>query len=88
MGNRTRLPDILFKMVFPGDERWLMDMRRSGTVEAVAGGADALGFAAKLANSIDRSNTLHKTYAPAGGYRGGAQHRRGAPAGSPQRCAP
>jgi hypothetical protein len=51
-------------LAFPGDTRRLMDMRRSGTVEAVAGGATALGLAAKLANSINRSNTLHKTYAP------------------------
>jgi hypothetical protein len=50
--------------VFPGDRRRLMDMRRSGTVEAVAGGATGMGLAAKMANSIDRSNTLHKTYAP------------------------
>lgn len=50
--------------IFPGDKRRLMDMRRSGTVEAVAGGADGIGLAAKMANSIDRSNVLHKTYAP------------------------
>ncbi len=50
--------------VFPGDTRRLMDMRRSGTVEAIAGGADGVGLAAKMANSIDTSNTLHKTYAP------------------------
>jgi len=50
--------------MFPGDERRLMDMRRSGTVEAVAGGADAVGLSAKLANSIGRSNALHKAYAP------------------------
>jgi hypothetical protein len=41
-----------------------MDMRRSGVVEAVAGDAGPIGLAAKLANSIGRSNTLHKTYAP------------------------
>ena len=52
------------EFVFPGDERRLMDMRRSGTVEAVAGGADAVGLSAKLANSIGRSNALHKAYAP------------------------
>jgi len=51
-------------MVFPGDTRKLMDMRRSGAVEAIAGGANAIGLSAKLANSIGRSNTLHKTYAP------------------------
>lgn len=52
------------EFTFPGDNRRLMDMRRSGVVEAVAGKADAIGLAAKLANSIGRSNTLHKTYAP------------------------
>ena len=41
-----------------------MDMRRSGTVEAIAGRADAVGLAAKLANSIGHSNALHKAYAP------------------------
>jgi hypothetical protein len=51
------------KIVFPGDKRRLMDMRRSGTMEAIAGGATGIGLAAKMANSIDRSNTLHKTYA-------------------------
>jgi hypothetical protein len=50
--------------IFPGDKRRLMDMRRSGAVEAIAGGAGPLSLAAKLANSIGRSNTLHKTYAP------------------------
>jgi hypothetical protein len=51
-------------LAFPGDKRRLMDMRRSGVVEAVAGDVGPLGLAAKLANSIGRSNTLHKTYAP------------------------
>jgi hypothetical protein len=51
-------------LTFPNDERRLMDMRRSGVVEAVAGDAGPIGLAAKLANSIGRSNTLHKTYAP------------------------
>jgi hypothetical protein len=32
--------------------------------EQVTGKADGIGLAAKLANSIGRSNTLHKTYAP------------------------
>jgi hypothetical protein len=49
---------------FPGDSRRLMDMRRSGVVEAVAGDVAPLGLSAKLANSIERSNMLHKTYAP------------------------
>jgi hypothetical protein len=51
-------------LAFPGDKRRLMDMRRSGVVEAVAGDAGPIGLAAKLANSISRSNSLHKTYAP------------------------
>jgi hypothetical protein len=51
-------------IAFPGDKRRLMDMRRSGVVEAIAGAADPLGLSAKLANSINRSNALHKTYAP------------------------
>jgi hypothetical protein len=51
-------------IAFPGDMRRLSDMRRSGVVEAVAGNAGPIGLAAKLANSISRSNTLHKTYAP------------------------
>jgi hypothetical protein len=51
-------------LTFPNDKRRLMDMRRSGVVEAVAGDAGPMGLAAKLANSIGRSNTLHKTYAP------------------------
>jgi hypothetical protein len=41
-----------------------MDMQRSGTVEAIAGGADAVGLSAEMANSIGRSNKLHKTCAP------------------------
>jgi hypothetical protein len=35
-----------------------------GTIEAVAGGADAVGIAAKMANSIGQSNALHKAYSP------------------------
>jgi hypothetical protein len=54
----------LRELTFTGDRRRLMDMRRSGVVEAIAGDAGPLGLSAKLANSIERSNTLHKTYAP------------------------
>jgi hypothetical protein len=46
-------------LAFRGDKRRLMDMRRSGVIEAIAGGAGSLSLAAKLANSIGRSNTLH-----------------------------
>jgi hypothetical protein len=41
-----------------------MDMRQSGTVEAIAGGAEGFALAAKMANSIEHSNALHRTYAP------------------------
>jgi hypothetical protein len=51
-------------LAFPGDRRRLMDMRRSGVIEAIVGDAGPLALSAKLANSISRSNTLHKTYAP------------------------
>jgi hypothetical protein len=54
----------LRELTFPGDKRRLMDMRRSGVVEAIAGGAEPLGLSAKLANSIQRSNELHKAYSP------------------------
>lgn len=43
------------EILFPGDERRLMDMRRSGAVEAIASGADAVGLSAKMANSIGSS---------------------------------
>jgi hypothetical protein len=52
------------EIAFPGDKRRLMDMRRSGTVEAVAGEAEPMTIAAKMANSIETANHLHKTYAP------------------------
>jgi hypothetical protein len=37
--------------VFPGDKRRFMDMRRSGTLEAIAGGAEGFGLAAQIAKS-------------------------------------
>ena len=47
------------------DARQLRDMRRSGSGEANASGASNPGLlSAKLANSIQTSNALHKTYAP------------------------
>jgi hypothetical protein len=41
---------VVRALAFPGDQRRLMDMRRSGVVEAVAGDAGPIGLAAKLAN--------------------------------------
>jgi hypothetical protein len=34
--------------LIPGDKRRLMDMRRSGTLEAIAGGAEDFSLAAKM----------------------------------------
>lgn len=52
-------------MVFgPGETRTLADFRRSGAVEAIRGGVEAEQLAAKMANDLDTSKTLHKTYAP------------------------
>ena len=47
---------------FPGDLRQLRDMRRSGVLQAFAGGARAV--AEKFGNSLDRSTFLFKTYNP------------------------
>ena len=49
---------------FPGDKRRLMDMRRSGAVEANAGEVAPLALASKMANSIDVSAKLQDTYLP------------------------
>lgn len=51
--------------VFPGDTRQLLDLRRSGAVEAAAGGADPLALSAKMANSIAQATELQRTYLPA-----------------------
>jgi hypothetical protein len=44
------------ELAFPGDMRGLMDMRRSGVVEAIAGDVGPLGLSAKL-----RSGQLHRS---------------------------
>lgn len=46
------------------EDRKLSDMRRSGTVEATAGGADAHAVSAKMANTLAASARLQKTYNP------------------------
>jgi hypothetical protein len=48
----------------PAEKRTLADFRRSGTVEAVRGGAEGGQIAAKMANQFDKSAFLRKTYAP------------------------
>jgi hypothetical protein len=50
--------------VFPGDTRKLMDTRRSGAVEALAGGMGADQIGGKLANSISTNRELERTYLP------------------------
>jgi hypothetical protein len=44
--------------------RKIMDMRRSGAVEAIAGKVDEAALAAKMANTIDQSRELQRTYLP------------------------
>jgi len=52
------------KAVFPGDTRRLMDMRRTGNVEAVVGGAEPTHLSAKLSNTLAQSNQIFETYTP------------------------
>lgn len=53
------------RLVFGADEkRRLMDMRRSGAVEANAGGGSVESIAAKMGNSIDQSKVLQRVYMP------------------------
>ncbi|MGH6836327.1 MAG: hypothetical protein ACREC9_12445 [Methylocella sp.] len=48
----------------PAEHRTLADFRRSGAIEAAAGGADASTIAAKMANTLSASNALHRAYLP------------------------
>jgi hypothetical protein len=50
--------------VFPGDTRKISDFRRSGSVENDAGGGDRRALAKKMANTIDKSPELQRTYLP------------------------
>ncbi|MER9282029.1 hypothetical protein [Mesorhizobium sp. M0522] len=61
-----------------GEKRKLMDMRRSGAVEANAGGASVETIAAKMGNSIDENKTLQRTYMPVNlaAVRSADEHRR------------
>lgn len=47
------------------EKRQMRDLRRSGALEAVAGGVSDKALADKMANSIDRAGFLQKTYTPA-----------------------
>lgn len=48
-----------------GETRKLADMRRSGAMEAVAGGVNPGHLSAKMGNTIATANHLWRTYAPA-----------------------
>jgi hypothetical protein len=48
----------------PAETRKMMDMRRSGAVEAMAGEVDDGALAAKMANTIDQARELQRTYLP------------------------
>lgn len=76
-GGRPRLPvpytkdslvddfaDLRRAVFGKGEKRRLMDMRRTGAVEANAGGAPVEAIAAKMANSIDQNRKLQQTYMP------------------------
>lgn len=47
-----------------GETRRMMDFRRSGAVEAMAGKVDGAALAAKMANTINQSRELQRTYLP------------------------
>ena len=49
---------------FPGDKRKIMDFRRSGSVEGIAGKVAPEVLAAKMANTIDQNKELQATYLP------------------------
>jgi hypothetical protein len=55
---------IVREVEFPGDNRTIMDFRRSGAIEAVAGGASLEELAVGMGNTIDRSRELLGTYVP------------------------
>jgi hypothetical protein len=65
--SRFTMPDdfrAVCESLFPRDTRTLADMRRSGALEARAGGVDPATLAAKMANTIDTSNAIHSAYQP------------------------
>jgi hypothetical protein len=52
------------KVFGSGETRQLADFRRSGAIEALAGGIDAETLSDKMANTLSQSNFLADTYAP------------------------
>jgi hypothetical protein len=55
---------LVREMMFPGDERQLLDIRRSANVEADAAGADKKTMGELLANGLADSKFLDQTYTP------------------------
>lgn len=47
-----------------GERRQLLDIRRSGAVEAITGGAEAEQLALAMGNTLAASNQLYETYVP------------------------
>ena len=56
--------ELRLELFGSGETRRLMDMRRTGSVEANAGGASVEAMAAKMGNSIDENRKLQKDYMP------------------------
>lgn len=56
--------EIRLQVFGGGEKRRLMDIRRTGSVEANAGGASVEAMAAKMGNSIDENRKLQKDYMP------------------------
>lgn len=52
---------------FPGDDRQLLDFRRSGAIEADAGDVAPKALGAKMSNTIDTNPELQRTYLPRSG---------------------
>lgn len=48
-----------------GERRQLLDLRRSGAVEAIAGGTNAEKLSHAMGNTLSSSNALYRTYVPA-----------------------
>jgi hypothetical protein len=59
-----RFPDIRHAEFGAADSRTLADFRRSGAVEAIAGGARAEELAHAMGNTLSASNALFSTYVP------------------------
>jgi hypothetical protein len=56
--------DIRARVFGARDKRTLADFRRSGAVEAIAGGARAEELAHAMGNTLSASNALYATYVP------------------------